>query len=304
LDWTLDTPRVDGYAPDDYLDRKYLIELWIEKSTMDDILVPVARELGIRLVTSSGFQSISNAVKLLQRIHEIGKPTRIFYVSDFDKAGRQMPIAVARQIEFWRKEYAPDADIKLTSLALTKAQITKYKLPSSPESDAVELDALEALVPGELEKIVRQAVAPYLDDSIGDQLQDAETNARRIVSVEWAHQMAPHKKRLEALRKRVEAVTTKYQKGTAKLNRLLARELKPFQKPLAALRADVQEQASVFHPDLPQRPTQDASEQDASEWLLDASREYFDQLRFYKIAQSAAKAGEPRRKHAKNRQSP
>jgi len=290
LDWTLDTPRVDGYSPDDYLDRAYLVELWIEKSTMDDILVPIVNELGIRLVTSSGFQSISNAVKLLQRIREIGKPTRIFYVSDYDKAGRQMPIAVARQIEFWREEYAPDADIKLIVLALTQEQIGKYRLPLSPESDAVELDAIEALVPGELEKIVRAAVAPYLDESIGDELQDAETNARRIVRDEWSRLMGTHKRRLEVLQKKVKTVAKKYEREARNLNKRLARELKPFEKPLAALRADVREQASDFRPNLPERPAQTASEQNEDDCLFDSSRPYLDQLAFYKTA-AATKAG-------------
>src|SRR5580692_11456082 len=52
VDWTLDTPEVTGYDPDDYLDRRYLLELWIEKSTMDDILVPLCDELGVRLAPS------------------------------------------------------------------------------------------------------------------------------------------------------------------------------------------------------------------------------------------------------------
>ena len=168
-DWELPAPRITGYDPDDYLDRAYLLELWIEKSTMDDILVPLAEELGIRLVTSVGYQSISNAVKFLKRVHTMSKPSRIFYISDFDPAGRNMPRQVSRQIEFWLDEYAPAADIKLHTLALTKEQIAKHHLPAN-ENGSVELDALEALVPGELRKIVRQAVAPYLDEDIGSQL--------------------------------------------------------------------------------------------------------------------------------------
>jgi hypothetical protein len=88
-----------------------------------------------------------------------GKPTRIFYSGDFDPAGDSMPVAVARQIEFWLQDYAPGADIKLTPLALTRDQVITYQLPRIPikESDArkagfeerygagaVELDALEA----------------------------------------------------------------------------------------------------------------------------------------------------------------
>jgi len=171
---------IDGYmyAPSD---QPYLIEIWIEKSTMDDVLVPLCEELHINLVTSAGFQSITSAVKMLQRAHELlelGKPARILYISDFDPAGDSMPGAVARQIEFWLQDSAPGADIKLTPLALSRDQVITYQLPRIPikESDvrkagfeerygagAVELDALEAVYPGMLADLVCDAIALYRD---------------------------------------------------------------------------------------------------------------------------------------------
>ena len=171
---------IDGYryAPSD---QPYLVEIWIEKSTMDDVLLPLCEELHISLVTSVGFQSITSAVNLLQRAQQLiqlGKPTRIFYISDFDPAGDGMPVAVARQMEFWLQDYAPGADIKLSPLALTRDQVITYQLPRLPikESDvrqagfeerygagAVEWEALEALYPGVLADLVRDAIAPYRD---------------------------------------------------------------------------------------------------------------------------------------------
>jgi hypothetical protein len=124
-----------------------------------------------------GVQSVTAAVKLLQRVQELqkavaeGRPVRILYISDFDPAGDQMPVAMARQIEFWVSTYAPGADIKLTPLALTHQQCLDYDLPGAPVKetdkrgpswkarygDTTELDALEALHPGELERLVRAA---------------------------------------------------------------------------------------------------------------------------------------------------
>jgi len=106
------SPVVSGY---DYrmCDQPYLLELWIEKTTMNDELLPVCRRLGINLVTSAGFQSITSAVNLLKRVHECDKPARVLYISDFDPAGDGMPPAVARQIEFWLPTYAPGADVCL-----------------------------------------------------------------------------------------------------------------------------------------------------------------------------------------------
>ena len=77
---------VDGfdYAPED---QPYLVEVWVEKSTQDDILDPICRRLHVNLVTSIGFQSITGAIKMLRRVKQFDKPTRILYISDFDPAG-------------------------------------------------------------------------------------------------------------------------------------------------------------------------------------------------------------------------
>src|SRR5690242_8701553 len=52
--------------------------------------------------------------------------------SDFDPAGEHMPIATARQIEYWLAEYAPNIGIKLTAMVLTKEQVIRYHLPRTP----------------------------------------------------------------------------------------------------------------------------------------------------------------------------
>jgi len=281
LDWGVESAQVTGYNPDDYLDRAYYLELWIEKSTMDDILVPLCGDLGVRLVPSIGFQSMTNAIKLLQRTQEIGKPARVFYISDYDKAGLGMPISVARQIEFWFDTYAPRADIKLTPIALTAEQVARHELPFS--NDKVELDALEALVPGELEKVVRRAAQPYLDGAIAIKLAAAEQQAKQIARTEWSQLTAPYGRQLTVLKRQVKRVTARYEKAAKQLNARLQRELSPFRKPLAKLQADVHESALSFAPQLPQRPAQTEGEQDELKWLFDSSREYLEQLRFYKL---------------------
>jgi hypothetical protein len=71
--------------------------------------------------------------------------------------------------------FAPGANVKLDPLVLTPRQVSEYGLPRTPikESDrrkagfeavhgegAVELDALEALYPGQLSHIVEEAIVP------------------------------------------------------------------------------------------------------------------------------------------------
>jgi hypothetical protein len=150
---------VHGYAYDD-ADQRYLIEIWVEKSTVNDVLLPVCRQFRANLVVSAGFQSITAAVSLIKRALATKRPARIFFISDHDPAGDKMPQAVARQIEFWINQYGLDVDIAVTPLVLTAAQVAEYGLPRIPIKDtdrraanfearrgegAVEPDALEAL---------------------------------------------------------------------------------------------------------------------------------------------------------------
>jgi hypothetical protein len=137
-------------------------------------------------------------------------------------------------------------------------------------------------MPGELAKIVRQAVAPYLDKTIDRQLREAKAEAEEMVEDEWRELMAPEKRKLESLRKGVESVTKRYRKQAAALNRRLQRDLRQFRKPLAKLQSDVSKASNDFNPDLPERPAQAVGEQDEAECLFDSSRSYLDQLRFYK----------------------
>jgi hypothetical protein len=74
------TPMVTGY---DYNDaaQPFHVEVWVEKSTVNDILDPLARGLFFVLSPAVGFTSITRTIDILKRIAEAGKPTRIFYIT-------------------------------------------------------------------------------------------------------------------------------------------------------------------------------------------------------------------------------
>ena len=200
---------------------------------MDDVLVPLCRQYGAVLVTGAGFQSLSSVMQLLQRVDQAGKPARIFYLSDFDPAGDAMPVAIARQIEFHTPQHAPLADIKLTPLGLTREQVQHYGLPRIPikETDtrktnfedrygagAVELDALEALYPGELATMVRTALDPYVDEALSDRLAEAEADAQNQVDEAWQEATVVLRHALTALSTETETIYRRYQAILERLN--------------------------------------------------------------------------------------
>lgn len=160
--------------------QPYMVEIFAEKSTMNDVLEPLCQRYGLNLVTGLGELSITAVYLLAQRIVQAKKPVRILYISDFDPAGESMPLAVSRKIEYFVRNYnlGDDVDIKLIPLMLTAEQCREYDLPRTPIKEtekrkdkfedrhgigATELDAMEALHPGEMAKIIEQAIEPYFD---------------------------------------------------------------------------------------------------------------------------------------------
>lgn len=184
--------------------RRYshYIEVWVEKSTMNDILVPICERYGVTLQTGVGEMSMTRVRKMIERITQLGRPARIFYLSDFDPGGLSMPLSVARKTEYAIRCDHPEMDVQLVPIALSREQVAQFNLPTIPikESEsragkflerqdvdgAVELDALEALHPGALSEMVHEAIRPYRDaDSRWSDALDALENdlRRRAVSV-------------------------------------------------------------------------------------------------------------------------
>jgi hypothetical protein len=264
--WGMERPYVAAHLPR-YNDRaEFLCEVWVEKSTMNDVLQPVCEEYKANLVTFQGEASITAVYQLMAERAQLygGRSVRIFYISDFDPAGRSMSQAVARKIE-WMREYTDlyNVDIRLKQLALTPEQVETYNLPRTPikESElragnfedvhgagAVELDALEAIHPGELADILRDSLNEYFDDELNRRLEeaveDAENRARQAVD-EIAKKYALHIQALSAMQAEVKQI-----------------------------KIDVT--GYDFDPDLVEYW------EDDDDWLYSSRRDYFAQLEFYR----------------------
>lgn len=244
--------------------QPYHLEVWCEKSTMDDVLLPICNAHHANLVTFEGEVSITACYELIERIKESGgKPTRIFYISDFDPAGNSMPVAMARKVEFMHEHYDCDFDIAIRPLALTPDLVADYKLPRIPikESEkraarfeeafgtgAVELDALEALYPGELGSLVSEALDEYY-------------------SAEAEEEVTESTKQLKAeLRTRINAITVRYQEHINALNAM--------QREIQAIELDADDYAVDQYP-------KDVYEGDTN-WLFRTDRPYQAQINYYK----------------------
>lgn len=220
----LDNPDVTVYNLMTSNAQPYHLEIWCEKSTMNDVLLPLCERFGANLVTFEGEVSITSVcVDFMRRVSEAGnKPVRVFYISDFDPAGNSMPVAMSRKIEFMTRGAACEYDIKVKPIALTPDQITAYKLPRMPIKEtekraasfesafgagATELDALEALYPGVFGQIVTRAVEPYYSTAAADAVRDARDALRQAVNVQIDAITARYSAEIEALRGMVDELS-------------------------------------------------------------------------------------------------
>jgi hypothetical protein len=169
--------------------QPYHLEIWIEKSTANDILLPLGRRYGINIATFVGEVSLTACKNLIDRVIKSRRPARILHITDFDPAGKvSMTVAAAAKIDYYAKKSGHDLDIRLEHVALTPEQCAHYQLPRAPikqserrkanfESSfgtgAAELDALEALHPGALREILVEHIERYYDTEIESEVEKA-----------------------------------------------------------------------------------------------------------------------------------
>lgn len=214
-----------------------------------------------------------------------------------------MPVAVARQVEYWAQSFTQE-EIKLQPLVLTKEQVAAYNLPPVPikESDsrraafetrydtegAVELDALEALRPGVLARILQQALRPYMDTRLQRRLTLARTEAAGIATEAWHELTADESEEADRLNAEAMEIVNSYRGRLEELAHEMKRDLFPVEDQIADLFTRVEDLVANFAPELPDRPTAEPNGQDESTWLFDSNRTYVDQLDVYR----QRKAGE------------
>jgi hypothetical protein len=281
-------------------DQPVLLELWVEKSTVDDVVAPLCEALGVNLKIGKGNESITAAIVLLRRAEQAGRPVHVLYVSDLDTKGESMPVSVARQCEFWAPKLGIDVPVTVERLALTAGQVGDYGLPQAPETGDTELDALEALHPGELERIIREAVAPWRDPGLYHDAQAAWQEARQAVRQALraiGDEAAGH---MPALTERARAIHGHAQEKLQPLAQRWQQIVDAAEDELAGVRADAGEIEAAMNEAaedaagqagelLPERPEPEPPEADRTGLLYDSERNWLDQARHY---QRARRGGE------------
>ncbi len=214
-----------------------------EKSSLGEVLRPIAKTGHAELLLATGEVSETAVYGIAKRAAADGRPLRILYFSDFDPAGWQMPISVARKLQAHRTRAFPDLGVRLIRVALTIDQVVKYDLPDAPLKptekrarawrerwgrEQVEIDALAALRPDILDRIARAAIKPYFDSMLVSRFAAATKLPPHLQS--WFQRQPSYKSAVKAIRSAYEPA----EKAAACLNQVSAEAIEALRKAVAA----------------------------------------------------------------------
>lgn len=172
--------------------QPYKLVLVGEKSSLGDVLGPIASAYEADLYLPTGCMSDTLYHRMARTGAEDGRPMAVFYFADCDPAGWNMAIEAARKLQALKTLLFNDLDFEVYRVALTPDQVREYGLPSTPLKDTelrgdkwtaamgvqqTEIDALASLQPDLLRRIARDALGPFYDYTLGER-------ARRAYS-EW-----------------------------------------------------------------------------------------------------------------------
>jgi hypothetical protein len=275
--------RVSGYEPV----QAFHLECWCEKSTMNDVLAPLCQHYGMNLQTGLGELSITATLALVHRLQEAGKPARIFYVSDFDPAGQSMPVSVSRKVEYFVRTLGLDVDVRVFQVILTAEQVQAYQLPRTPIKEterrrggfedrygegAVELDALEALYPGELQRVLSHCIEYYFDPTLEQRTKEMQEELERDLGLIWQQVTARYAGDIEALRR-----------VHAQLQQEFGERMAVYGEQVQALWQNIRGELDLSVPPLDAYPLPAPIFSDElAEGLYDSARDYLEQIEAYK----------------------
>jgi len=187
--------------------QKFKLVLFGEKSSLRDVLGPIADAFGADLYLPTGEISDTMLHTMASVGAEDGRRMVVLCFSDCDPAGWQMPVSIARKLQAFAALEFPWLDFEVRNVALTPAQAREHGLPSTPlkaterRSDRwrqamgveqTEIDALATLAPDLLRRIALDAIGPFFDGTLGRRVREAiEAWERRARAAIVEHIGAP-----------------------------------------------------------------------------------------------------------------
>jgi hypothetical protein len=174
------------YRKDLWRDADSYVEIWLEKDALSGVVYPVTSLSDVPLMVARGYASLSFLHEAAEYIAGLDVPAFIYHLGDYDPSGQD----AARAIEQTLREMAPEAEIYFERLAVTPAQIARWRLPTRPtkvtDSRAKGFGALsvelDAIPPAHLRALVQVAIERHLPPDQLEVLRVAEKSEQGLIN--------------------------------------------------------------------------------------------------------------------------
>ncbi len=220
------------------VEQPYCFAFFGEKSSLNEVLAPIARQYGANLYLCSGEISDTLVYHMARDADADGRPLVVFTFSDFDPAGHQMPVGVGRKLQALRDLEFPCLRAEVAPVSLTLEQVIAERLPTTfvkpkeqrrnkwdqafgpalraaglatgREPAQVEIDALAAIRPDVLRRITHQKIALYRDETIRQRVSAAEIRWRSMARSLIDAQIEGRRARLDEIKQAAEEAVERF----------------------------------------------------------------------------------------------
>jgi hypothetical protein len=106
------------------------VTVMCEAAGMVPQLARVAEPYGLSVISSGGFESVTEKHRLASELADDPRPTEVLHIGDHDPSGTHLFYALAEDVQAFAT--ALGGTVKFTRLAVTPEQIRDLRLPTAP----------------------------------------------------------------------------------------------------------------------------------------------------------------------------
>lgn len=168
-----------------YRAQNAYVEIWCEKDALAGLLIRETDPYDVPLMVARGFSSETFLQSASEALKADGRPAFLYLLTDLDPAGLKIAADVEKRI----RHFAPDADITVERLGVTREQVIAWNIPTRPtkgsdksfDGDSVDLDAVP---PRTLRQLVREAIEQHIDhDALAMERQTETLERKRLEEI-------------------------------------------------------------------------------------------------------------------------
>jgi hypothetical protein len=164
------------------------VEIWCEKDALAGVILPVTSEYDVPLMVSRGFTSETFAYEAVDSYRGSDRPYVVIALYDFDRSGHDAAASLKSKVERFAGEMGVEVSFHL--LGLDADQVIDRNLPTRPHKRGTTADQrwpydfaceLDALPPGDLRAMVRDAIEAFLPRDELAYLKNIEAHERNAM---------------------------------------------------------------------------------------------------------------------------